>query len=119
VDKKGNQFCYKCIDGGVNEAGKEIGQKLSIETDIPQNVKTFNCEFCRTISEGEPIHIHAKNMPDNRSSKEISRLCLGCASNRAQKDLNINYCPRKTRPRDDYEGNEYDCNCPRTDLFAY
>src|SRR5207245_1438871 len=72
--------------------------------------KTQICRFCRQAklaSQLKPRHI--KNLP-NQDPRQITLICQECLTYRAIKaDY---YCPRTSKGRDTYEGNEFDCYCP-------
>jgi hypothetical protein len=59
---------------------------------------TFTCEFCHKTKEGTGKYCHVKNMPDKRSSKEVSLICSFCSYYKAKKE-NF-YCPRYSSGRD-------------------
>ena len=112
TDKQNNKFCWSCVNEGTEKAGKETDQEIIIEaTPFSSPIKVFQCEFCGLDSYGKPIKVHITNAPDGRSSRDIIKLCENCSLNKAAVDPTINYCPRRTRPRDSYDGSEYDCNC--------
>jgi hypothetical protein len=120
TDKKGNNYCVSCMDEGVEKAGKDIGQEIILEaTPMSKAVKSFVCEFCGTQGLGKPIKTHIINAPDGRSSRRIIKICKECSLNRARKDTNIIYCPRRTAPRDSYDTSlpEWDCDCPPKEKY--
>ena len=65
--------------------------------DQPQPT-SFTCEFCHKSKQEKPTYAHVKNMPDQRDSRDISRLCSYCSYARAKKE-NF-YCPRFSSGRD-------------------
>lgn len=98
----GKEYCWDCVDKMEKETKKAQPQPSA-----------FTCEFCHKSKPETPIYAHVKNMPDQRDSREISKLCSYCSYARAKKE-NF-YCPRKSSGRDVWDINipEFDCYCPR------
>ena|SRR6185369_6524788 len=101
----------------LNKANQATGQEINLlaEETKQQEIKYTPCQFCHHPTPQNSLKPrHIKNIP-NHDPREIALLCQDCLTYRAIKaDY---YCPLTSEGRDTYEGNEFDCYCPRTKYF--